>query len=148
MPCHAIPAVHTAVPAAAVLRTGTGAAAHKQFTASSFNPDTPHVPIRPPSRLPSCRYGVPACAADAFEELVLEETYGPVVKAERQAGASEEAARDRGLAALLNKTTVLCPKHLMERGAALLGLLGVVLLLVVVFTGPCLASARKGPRQG
>lgn len=61
-------------------------------------------------------YGVPASDADRFENVVLSEVFGPAAAAARAQGLSEDEIRDRCLAAIIEKTTILSPEVLMKHG--------------------------------
>lgn len=69
-----------------------------------------------------CRYGVPASNADALEAVARSKVYAGVSGKPRKdapAGpATEAGAADDTLRALLGKTSMFCPKLLLDEGVS------------------------------
>jgi hypothetical protein len=57
------------------------------------------------------RYGVPACEADAFEEVARQSVYGCALR-----GCQPSKAKNAAHKALLGKTTMFSPKLLLDKG--------------------------------
>lgn len=62
------------------------------------------------------RYGVPGCAADAFEEVAQKQVYARALQAEGKRGRD---ACDGAHKAILGKTTMFCPKLLLNASTRL-----------------------------
>lgn len=62
------------------------------------------------------RYGVPGCAADAFEEVAQKQVYARALQAEGKRGRD---ACDTAHKAILGKTTIFSPKLLLDASTTL-----------------------------
>lgn len=76
------------------------------------------VPLSPTALCitPSCRYGVPASHADAFEKVVLDKVYRRAMHSKKAELDDARSTRKYALKQLLAKNTLFLPKLLIEAG--------------------------------